>query len=107
MSEAADILARLDAIMAELAELRAEVAATMPAPAAEGNGLDAADLADGNLLDTHAAAARFGIPADCLRRWARETRNTPGEIGPLVSARWPERWNAITSEWRKVASVIA
>jgi hypothetical protein len=26
---------------------------------------------------------------------------------PLVRARWPERWNAITSEWRKVASVIA
>ena len=89
MPEAAAILARLDAIMAELAELRAEVAASLPTPAAEGNGLDAADLADGNLLDTHAAAARFGIPADCLRRWARETRNTPGdEIGRRKGGRW-------------------
>jgi hypothetical protein len=26
---------------------------------------------------------------------------------PLVRARWPERWNAIQSEWRKVASFIA
>ena len=33
MPEAADILARLDAIMAELAELRAEVAAMMPVEA--------------------------------------------------------------------------
>ena len=86
MSEAADILARLDAIMSELAELRAEVAALIPP--AEGNGLDAADLAPEHLLDTHAAAARFGIPADCLRRWARETRNTPDEIGMRKGGRW-------------------
>jgi hypothetical protein len=26
---------------------------------------------------------------------------------PLVRARWPNRWSAITSEWRKVASFIA
>jgi hypothetical protein len=88
MPEAAAILARLDAIMAELAELRAEVVASMPVSATEGNCLDADDLADGNLLDTHAAAARFGIPADCLRRWARETRNTAGAIGRRKGGRW-------------------
>jgi uracil-DNA glycosylase len=26
---------------------------------------------------------------------------------PLVRARWPNRWSAIRSEWRKVASLIA
>jgi hypothetical protein len=36
--EAEAILARLDAIMAELAELRAAVAASLPVPAPEGNG---------------------------------------------------------------------
>jgi hypothetical protein len=38
--EAAAILARLDAIMRELAELRAEVAASLPAPVVEGNGCE-------------------------------------------------------------------
>ena len=35
MPSAVDILARLDAIMAELAELRAAVVASLPVPAAE------------------------------------------------------------------------
>ena len=35
-----------------------------------------------------ARRARFGIPADCLRRWARETRNTPDEIGRRKGGRW-------------------
>ena len=39
MPEAADIFARLDAIMAELAELRAEVVASLPA---SGTGADCA-----------------------------------------------------------------
>jgi hypothetical protein len=42
-----------------------------PVPAPDGNGLDAADLADGNLLDTHAAQERFGYPRNTLARWCR------------------------------------
>jgi len=45
-------LARLDAIMREVAALRDAVAASLPAPGIEGNGPDSDDLADGNLLDT-------------------------------------------------------
>ena len=29
------------------------------------------DLADANLLDTHAASARFGYPQDTIRKWCR------------------------------------
>jgi hypothetical protein len=47
-----------------LAELRAELVAFLPAPAAEGNGLDADDLTPENLLDTTAAQERFGYPRD-------------------------------------------
>jgi Uracil DNA glycosylase superfamily len=32
---------------------------------------------------------------------------TSSHPSPLVRARWPERWKAIPSEWRKVASLIA
>jgi hypothetical protein len=81
MPEAADILARLDAIMAELAELRAEVVASLPAP--EGNGLDVDDLAPENLLDTHAASARFGFPRDTIAKWCREEC-----LGVKVGGRW-------------------
>jgi hypothetical protein len=85
VSREVEILLAIDEFAAALARFRAQVAALIPP--AESNGLDD-DLADGNLLDTHAAAARFGLPADCLRRWARETRNTPGEIGRRKGGRW-------------------
>jgi hypothetical protein len=61
VSEAAAILARLDAIMAELAELRAKVVASLPAPAGEGNGLDADDFADG-FLSRGGSRIRFWPP---------------------------------------------
>lgn len=66
-------LARLDRIIAELVELRAEVGASQPP--AEGNGLDrdeASDLSPDNLLDTTAAAARFNHPQDTIRAWCRQ-----------------------------------
>src|SRR5262245_38416078 len=67
-----DLLQRLDRIMAELAELRAElVAVSLPASAAEGNGLDVDDLADTNLLDTTSAQERFGYDRHTLARWCR------------------------------------
>ena len=63
MPDAGTILARLDAIMAELAELRADVAAMVPA----ANGADNADdLSPENLIDTHTAEARFGFPLDTI-----------------------------------------
>jgi hypothetical protein len=88
----ADLLARLDAIAAELAALRAEVAATSGTivPPLEGNGSasdncpkDAHDLADGNLLDTHAAQERFGYPRNTIALWCR----TEG-LGVIRGGRW-------------------
>jgi hypothetical protein len=66
----ADLLARLDSILAELHALRDEVAADVPkfGPISD----EGTDLSDANLLDTHAASARFGYPQDTLRKWARE-----------------------------------
>ena len=66
-----DLLRRLDAVPAELAELRAEVAASLP-PNLEEVPDEADDMADGNLLDTTAAAARFNYPRNTVTRWARE-----------------------------------
>src|SRR5262245_24000144 len=76
-----DLLARIDAIMAELAELRAAVAATAGTIVPPNE--DAADLADGNLLDVCAASSRFGYPPDTLRKWAREEG-----VGRKVGGRW-------------------
>ena len=53
MVEAATILARLDAIMAELAELRAEVAASLPAPDADEKGAHMHPLGDADLAPEH------------------------------------------------------
>ena len=53
MVEAAAILARLDAIMAELAELRAEVAASLPAPDADERGAHMHPLGDADLAPEH------------------------------------------------------
>jgi hypothetical protein len=65
-SRPAAILARLDAIMRELATLRAELAVA-PAPA-RGNGLDAHadDFAPEHLLEISTAVGRFNRPADAL-----------------------------------------
>jgi hypothetical protein len=80
-----DLLERIDRIMAELAELRAAVAgagasAGTIVPPFECGG---DDLADGNLIDTHAASARFGHPADSIRKWCREEN-----IGVRRGGRW-------------------
>ena len=73
MTEAAAILARLDAIMAELAALRAEVASSLPAPVYYTRVVhEADDLAEANLLDTTSASARFGYPRCTVTRWCRE-----------------------------------
>ena len=77
MPDAGTILARVDRLLAEPAELRAEVVAV------SSNDLDdkgvanvdtpcADDLSPENLIDTHAAAARFGFPRDTVARWCRE-----------------------------------
>jgi Histidine kinase-, DNA gyrase B-, and HSP90-like ATPase len=77
--EAAAILARLDAIMREVAELRAAVAAANGAGAETADEKDICivdtlgdDLADGNLLDTWAAQERFGYPRNTLALWCRK-----------------------------------
>lgn len=84
MPEAADIVARLDAAIAELVELRAEVARDHHPPiivARHDN--DADDLSPDSLLDTHAAQERFGYPSDTIRKWCR----TEG-LGVMQGGRW-------------------
>ena len=51
MVEAATILARIDRAIRELEAIRAEVVASMPAPVAEGNGLDVDDFAPDSLRE--------------------------------------------------------
>ena len=58
MPEAAAILARLDAIMREVAALRAEIAAFLPAPVVEGNGAD--DFAPEHLIERIRCAGCVG-----------------------------------------------
>ena len=74
MSEAAAILARLDAILAELAELRAEVVAMMP---------PADDFAPDHLIEISTAVDRFNRPADTIRYWCRREGD-----GKKVQGRW-------------------
>jgi hypothetical protein len=84
--EAADILARLDAILAELAALRAEVAGAEEETFPRGGGNfpdDGDDLAEANLLDTFSAQQRFGHPADSIRKWCREE-----DLGVRRGGRW-------------------
>lgn len=80
---APDLLARIDRIMAELAALRAEVAGAEGTIVPSSNGLGADDLADGNLIDSHAAQERFGHPADSIRKWCREE-----DLGVRRGGRW-------------------
>ena len=65
--------------MSELAELRADVVVQMPPAAA--NGAD--DLAPENLIDTHAAEARFGFPRNTIAKWCREEGS-----GVKTGGRW-------------------
>lgn len=79
-----DLLAKLDCILAELAQLRMELAEQLPAaPAAEANGLDTGDdFREEFLLDTHAAQERYNFPRNTIARWARQ-----GD-GRKVGGRW-------------------
>jgi hypothetical protein len=81
--EAAALLARLDAILREVLELRAELAASLPVEPGDNITTLADDLADGNLLDTHAAQERFGYQRDTIAKWCR----TDG-IGVKIGGRW-------------------
>lgn len=83
MLETAAILRRLDAILREVAALRDEVQASLPVPAAAGNGLDVDDLAEQNLIDTTSAQERFGFPRNTLAKWCR----TEG-LGVMRGGRW-------------------
>jgi hypothetical protein len=73
-------LARLDQILAAVAELRDEVAASS-SPAANGAG-EGDDFADGSLLDTNSASIRFNFPRDTIALWCRQ-----GD-GKKVGGRW-------------------
>ena len=81
MPEVRSLLAKIDAIAYELAELRAELAASA---AADNGADDADDLSPENLIDTHAAAARFGFPRDTIAKWCREGS------GVKTGGRWLE-----------------
>jgi hypothetical protein len=87
MASPADLLARLDAVLAELAALREEVAAVegtiFPSSSMFASTIvEPNDLSEGNLLDTHAASARFGYPRDTIALWCRQ-----GD-GVKVGGRW-------------------
>lgn len=82
MPEATDLLAKLDAIAALVAELRAELAASLPVTS--GNGLDVdSDLAPENLIEISTASARWNRPSDTLRYWCRRE-----DCGVKVGGRW-------------------
>jgi hypothetical protein len=84
MPEAAAILARLDAIMRELAELRTELVASMPVPAADGNGLDSSDdFAPEHPIEISTAVEHFNRPANSIRWMCRRQA-----CGVKVGGRW-------------------
>ena len=87
MDGAKAILARLDAIMAELGALRTALVASLPGPA--GNGADQADdFAPYRQIDVASAAQRFGLAQDRLRSWARETQGTEQAVAIRQGGRW-------------------
>ena len=72
------VLAKLDAIEAMLAELRAELLANaenvplFAAPRKSDEATeDADDFAECNLLEISRAVERFNRPPDCIRKWLR------------------------------------
>ena len=81
----AALLARVDAALNELAEVRRQVAALMPPP--EGNGLDAdyddADFRPHLMLWPSEAAARFGFAVDTVRYLCRVEK-----LGRKYGHRW-------------------
>ncbi|WHO79692.1 hypothetical protein [Rhizobium leguminosarum] len=80
-----DALALLDRAIVAMQMLREKMASVSePEPKLEA----ADDFPDYDLLDTTAAAERFGIPRDRLTRWARETEGRPDAIGKKVGGRW-------------------
>ena len=83
MPETADILVRLDAAIRELLELRRQVAASLPAPAANGAASVDDDLVPEHLLDIAAASSRFNRPCDTIRFWCRREG-----CGVKVGGRW-------------------
>jgi hypothetical protein len=107
MSSAADILTRLDRIMAEI------TAGTIVPPV---NGLEADDLSETNLIDTHAAAARFGYPRDTVALWCRQGcgvkrggrgwRASRGCSGASGNKTAPPAafWHARTKFWREITT---
>ena len=65
------ILARVDAALNELAEVRRQIVALIPPAAVNGAGAeDADDLADA-LIDTTSAGARTGFARDTTAMWCR------------------------------------
>jgi hypothetical protein len=79
------LISRIDAAIAELQAIRAELAG---AEAGGEKGLSivetpAADLTGGDLIDTHSAASRFGYPQDSIRKWCREEN-----LGVRRGGRW-------------------
>lgn len=89
-AEGGSIRARLDridrlqaAIVAELAELRAEVASLLP----EDDG--AGDLAEHNLISVQAAAERWCMPADSLRHRLRHDPDLGVKRGNVWSVSVP------------------
>jgi hypothetical protein len=78
MAGPAALLARLDAAIAELQAIRAELAGfdALNPPAAKGmdsvHTLADDDLSPEHLLDTTSAQERFGHPRNTLAKWCRE-----------------------------------
>jgi hypothetical protein len=71
-----DLLLRLDQVLAEVVQLRGELAAYLTsAPAADGVQvrLDAADdLLPEHLIEISTAVERFNRPVDTIRFWCRQ-----------------------------------
>lgn len=81
-----DLIAKLDAILGELLELRQaliEQAADGKNCDVDGKKSDEDDFSEGNLLDTTSAEQRFGHPRNTLAKWARQEG-----IGVRRGGRW-------------------
>jgi hypothetical protein len=82
LPEAADILERIDRCIRELEAIKAEVVASMPVPAAEGEILatvddDEADFQPHLMLWPSEAAQRFNFAVDTVRYLCRVRRAPP------------------------------
>ena len=80
-----DAIAKLDAILAQLTELRAELL-TEHVPnfsALSDEATDVDDFNELNLIEVTAAAERFAYPANTIRHWCRN-----GGDGVRRGGRW-------------------